>query len=140
VEASPAGGKPRANVHLSRVVLAEFAQLAPDRSATVTFESDTAARIALAGPGIFGNSVEVAVETQRPDLPTELGWVEDPQAKIGELLAAVKKGPRRFEVTLPAPRGSKPMRLVVREHEELPTDPDGHKTGRRLVFAEVFPL
>lgn len=141
VETPPAAdGKPRANVHLSRVVLAEFAQLAPDRSATVTFESDTGVRVAIAGTGIFGNSVEVAVETQRPDLPTELGWVEDGQAKIGELLAAVKKGPRRFDVTLPAPRGSKPMRLVIREYEELPTDPAGKTMERRLVYAEVLPL
>jgi hypothetical protein len=141
VETPPSGGEPRANVHLSRVVLTEFAQLAPDRSATVTFESNTQARLSIAGTGVFRNVVEVAVESQRPDLPTELGWVAEAGAKVEELHTATRRGAaRRFTVTLPARRGSKPMRLVIREHEELPTDPAGRKMERRLVYAEVFPL
>jgi hypothetical protein len=141
VETPASGGKPIANVHLSRVVLAEFAQLAPNRSATVTFDSDTELRVAVAGTGVFGNVVEITVESQRPDLPTDLGWVLEDKAKVGELRTAGRRGlARRFTVTLPVPRGAKPLRLVIREHEELPTDPAGKTMERRLVYAEVLPL
>jgi hypothetical protein len=122
-------------------VLAEFAQLAPNRSATVTFDSDTELRVAVAGTGVFGNVVEITVESQRPDLPTDLGWVLEDKAKVGELRTAGRRGlARRFTVTLPVPRGAKPLRLVIREHEELPTDPAGKTMERRLVYAEVLPL
>jgi hypothetical protein len=142
VEVPAARNQPLQNVHLSRVVLAEFTQLTPDRTATVTTESDTRLAVAVAGVGVHGNTVDVRVETQRHDLPTDLGWVPAQNARVDELLTAVARGPRRFEVTLPAPRGSMPLRLVIREYEEYPSSFEGkEKTlSRRLVYAEVFEL
>jgi hypothetical protein len=141
VEVPARRGQTPRNVHLSRVVLADFAQLAPDRSATVTFESPTQLGVSVVGVGANLNRVEVAVETQRPDVPTELGWIRAAGATVQQLQFASPHGPRLFQVTLPPRQGATPpLRLVVREFEELASSPDGQQGGRRLVYAEVFPL
>lgn len=142
VEVPAARNQPLRNVHLSRVVLADFAQLTPDRTVTITTESDTTLRVAVAGVGVQVNVVDVQVETQRHDLPTDLGWVPAENARVDPLRTAARRGPRRFAVTLPAPRGSMPLRLVIREFEEYPSSFEGkEKTlSRRLVYAEVFTL
>jgi len=63
------------NAHLSRVVLADFAQLAPDRTASIVFDKKNLKEIevAVSGPGYkssaagrMGNQLEVTVETQSP--------------------------------------------------------------------------
>jgi hypothetical protein len=134
------GSSPR-NVHLSRVVLAEFIQLAPNRSATISFVSPTVVLASVAGVGITQNLVDVAVETRRPDLPGELGWTAAAGATVKKLLSANPNIPPRFEVTLPAPHGGRtPFRLVLREFERLPTDMAGEQFERRLVYAETFVL
>jgi hypothetical protein len=141
VERRARGGQPVRNVHLSRVVLAEFVQLAPHRTATVTFTSPTVVMASVAGAGIQHNVVEVGVEARRPDVPGELGWAPAPNAQVKQIFSASPKVPPRFEVTLPGPRGRRtPWRLVLREYEELPTEMGEEKLGRRLVYAETFSL
>lgn len=142
VEVPATARTPLRNVHLSRVVLADFAQLAPNRTATVAFDSDPRKlTVSVVGVGVQHNAIEVDVEAQREDLPTELGWVAAEGAHVQPLISASPKAPKRFSVTLPsARRGPPPLRLVVREYEELPSSFDGDQEGRRLVYAEVFPL
>jgi hypothetical protein len=141
VEIPAKTGQPLQNVHLSRVVLADFVQLAPDRSATIAFESETKLTVSVVGVGVQFNAVDVRVETLRTDVPTDLGWITAPGATVDPLISASPKAPKRFAVSLPAPAGGPmPLRLVIREFEVLPTSFDGKQEAERLVYAEVFPL
>jgi hypothetical protein len=129
-------------VELSHIVLADFVQLAPDRSASVTFTSDPNRAIV----GVTGNSyahsadgktfgrVEVTVETRDPAIPGELGWQEAgaPQVLIP---MALSTGSTQWSgtVTLSAPRGHAVQRLVVREYDNLPG-------GARLTYTDVLAI
>ena len=158
-----------ADVHLSRVVLADFAQVAPDRSVTVQSQlgSDTAEIEAFGlsysevhsapddpehteGP----SSMDVTVET-RGDIPGELGWepagaaqpLSDEQLVGFPPFVVFPQGTTRWHgrVALPAPRGSQPMRLVVREYEELQQrQGEGgeftFQAAKRVVFEDVIEL
>jgi hypothetical protein len=185
------------DVKLSRVVVADFAQLAPDRTVSVATLSETELSVAVSGVGYResaaeahggvmdlepegdqgpagdqqqpsaaqrarvgaaartsipvsgGSSVEVSVET-RPAGGGELGWVLVPDS-TAVLQASAGLGMRRTwsgKVTLPAPRGSKPFRLVIRESEWFIVDGPSVVTGsavlrqaaRRLVFAETLEV
>ena len=44
------------------------------------------------------------------------------------------------EVKLPVPRGTAPLRLVLREYEQYPADPPGAPPARRLVYADKVDL
>ncbi|MFQ6098291.1 MAG: hypothetical protein ACE5O2_11255, partial [Armatimonadota bacterium] len=75
---------PNADVKLSRVVLADFAQLAPDRSVAVSFDaadrkvvnvSLTGVTYRASGAGRGPSVAEVGVETRRPGVEDDLGWV-----------------------------------------------------------------
>jgi hypothetical protein len=139
VEAGGRGGAPLKNVHLSRVVLADFMQLLPARIASVGFGSPLV--VSLKGVGVHRNEVTVRVEAQQPDLLTDLGWRPLPGTAVQPVTPA-KPDPllRRWMVTLPPGRLASPRRLVIREHELIPTDRDGKVQGRRLVYAETFNL
>jgi hypothetical protein len=43
-------------------------------------------------------------------------------------------------LTLPAPRGSRPFRLLIEEFETYPVDVGGGKTQTRLVYADTMQL
>lgn len=151
------------DAHLSRVVLADFIQLAPDRNAVVAFDpSDRRLlKVSVSGVGYTGSAagkfgeMEVSVEVQRDDVADEdLGWtpVEKGtfQLQASPPLAGgtglVWSGP----VTLPGPRGEKPYRLLLKEYERFiadgtaasptPTIAALPNTQRRLVYAEVLRL
>jgi hypothetical protein len=96
-----------------------------------------------------GSTVEVSVET-RPAGGSDLGWVLVPDATF-RLQGGAQLGARRTwsgRVTLPAARGTKPFRLVIREHELFLVDADSEMktvmvsrpTAHRLVFAETLEL
>ena len=162
-----------AGAELSPVVVADFAQLPADRTATVV-PGEGAVRVTVAGvigtnvmtpaadtaegaPLDLGWSRRVTVTVQRrnPDIPGDLGW--DPAADPVELTATragdgvVWSG----EVSLPAgetqPQPGQ-LRLLVTEHERLPTDADPDDPavvevirGRvalrdRIVYADILPL
>ncbi|GAB3765000.1 hypothetical protein [Microlunatus parietis] len=129
-------------VELSTVALAQFAQLNPDRTLTVTGPA-TASQLAVtvAGGRAYAPKsgytkparVEALVQTANPALSGELAWTT-----VGNpipLTAGGSPGTWSGNVTLPAPRGSQPFRLVIKEFEvpELGDD-------RRLVYADTVQL
>ncbi len=149
------------NAHLSRVVRAEFVQLAPDRLATVsTHPSKPNVRIvAVAGfvhhgslAGHVANEVEVSVERNTSASDDALAWKPVPAAAIRlDRIDATTPGVWTGEVALPGDNGR--YRLVVREYELfLADDRDGvvykasntsynqFKQERRLVYADVIDI
>jgi hypothetical protein len=122
------------DAHLSRVVLADFAQLAPDRLATVIFDPDRpkVCAVTVCGPGYSKSGVgngasqmEVTLETRVPGVQDEtLGWV--PVSSIAYPLNLTDATPDVYTwsggVTLPTDRGSKRYRLVIREYEKFVAD------------------
>ena len=151
------------HAHLSRVVMADFAQLTPDRVASVTPTSATQVNVqvggssyvhttgktdnsTLAGPGI----VEVSLEDEDPTVADpDLRW--KPLA-IGAGPYALVAGGGPNGTTIWSGQLSRPAnsrcRLVIREFEQLPVDgivnvitnPSGAAIGRRLVYAETLVL
>lgn len=143
------------DAHLSRVVLADFAQVAPNRTVSVAFASSPIDLIVtLARPGYErsagvrdGAIVEVTVEQRIEGRPGDLGWAPVTDGvfplEIPELrrdATPVWTGP----VVLPEPRRSRPFRLVIREYEQhlfMETDrTTENKTVRRLVYADILEL
>lgn len=141
---------------LSQVALADFAQLTPDRSASLTVDpaDPRAARLVVAGlapDGPTESFLTATVETRRADIGSDLGWqvatpgevrvVEDspPPGQPGSVLYSATI---RFAAR-PAP-GT--FRLVVREFEVLRIDPpptalsDKPEFGTRLVYASILPF
>ncbi|HZT97255.1 MAG TPA: hypothetical protein VFB34_10520 [Chloroflexota bacterium] len=124
-------------VHLSRVVMTDFVQLAPNRIAEVITHSTSDPRfvkVAVAGvvgqpgsssppPGTGGTVMELTLEQQAPGIMAssgELSWVPVPNADY--TLIASKPGNTDITVwstsfDLPHPAGSVPYRLIVREYE-----------------------
>jgi hypothetical protein len=151
------------DLELSPIAVADFMQLSPDRSASVTFGSDpTTVNVAVTAPTVVEGlaigartAVACAVETTQQPEPTELDWTPvapaSPLAVDGELYldqsyAAGSYGTSTGQVTLPAARGQQQMRLVIHEYELYPVDPTDRSLqidwlkGRRLIYTDVIPL
>jgi hypothetical protein len=146
-----------ADAKISRVVLADFAQLTPDRTATVTFDPyhPRTLRVAVSGvaprgpgprPGLPPTLVRVRVQQRDDDLPGDLGW-EDAPAAVASVSTAPTPAPGGPDLALwtgtvafaadPAPGR---FRLVIEEFEQFAGDAPRGATARRLVYAEIFPL
>jgi hypothetical protein len=133
-----------ADAHLSRVVLADFAQLLPDRAASITFDplDPTALELAVTGltyqgPGTA--SMTVTVQMQPAGGGGDLAWVPMPSVA---LQPSTFGGPDTLwtaAITLPAPRGSRPFRLLIEEFETFATDVAGDQQTR-LVYADILNL
>lgn len=149
--------------HLSRVVLADFVQLAPDRTATVVFDTLDPERRKLkatvSGPaysashaGQSTSEVEVSVEKRSSVADEALCWI--PASKDAFALQPVPGSNSTTvwsgDVTLPESLSSGSFRLVIREYERFRVE--GGKsldldnitwvsnTERRLVYADVLEL
>ncbi len=153
--------------HLSKVVTADFIQLAPDRTVSLAFNRSNLREMNLtvsgasyvqaaagSGPGI----IEVALETQNPAMPEELGWSEVPNTAVtlrAQRVAGAEPGNFLWAGKLALPTGIqlKAYRVAVREYETFVSDEMDRsatrpattaalplKRVRRLVFAETFPL
>jgi hypothetical protein len=121
--------------------MADFAQLAPDRNASVVFgpgAADVQVRVggnayAVTPDGQTHDRVDVTVEWHTPGVPGDLGWVAvgDPHLLSPQVLDG---GQIQWtgSVTPPGPRGSQPFRLVVREHDVLAGG------VRRLTYTDVL--
>jgi hypothetical protein len=151
-----------AGVHLSRVALADFIQLAPGRAVsvtpaagapsvrnvTVTGKTYRQSRSGLGKDGTDlteggGTTVRVTVESR--DAPSkfvardaggELDW------GAGETVTLARSADGQSwagPVTLPANPGAKQLRLVIRETEAL-IDSSGNVRLERLVYADVVRL
>ena len=108
--------------HLSPVVLADFAQLVPNRTASVVNNPKDANQVLVTVAGVPGTAgsqrqtiIEVEVEEANPAVGDELGWT--PIESRGPItLPRVNAQQWTGSVTLPAPTG-KQYRLVIKEFE-----------------------
>jgi hypothetical protein len=154
---------------LSRVVLADFAQLTPQRALTVTADPYTPGilQVTVSGPAPTGpvltsplgvsedpTTIRVTIQRHAAGLDTDLGWETAPGMTVTtEPGDAVDPAPPAFILWHGAVRfadpGPEPHRLLVEEFEtylvdvgELNPDIDVRpvRTGRRLVYAETVPL
>jgi hypothetical protein len=154
--------------HLSKVILVDFAQLAPDRTlslvrlpnsvrVTVSGHTYSSGPWAAALGTQAGSQVEVSLERYDTAIGTNLGWVSVPNA------TTVRDNPPGppvlFSGTLDLPppqQGQAPQlpsryRVVVKEYETLPADttqpelaimnePWPRAPTKRLVYAEQIEL
>lgn len=147
---------------ISRVVLTDFMQLLPDRTARVTFSEDKKTLTvevtgvqptetyvsqnkpkADEGSGPLKNFIEVSVEVRNPDIKDEnLCWMPAPDATIKAHRLIIPPLPLwRGNITLPEPAGSKKHRVVIKEFEvyyEDKPEPAGRFEGRRLANRLVY--
>jgi hypothetical protein len=131
------------DAHLSRVVLADFVQLLPDRSASITFDpiDTTSLEVAITGKTYHGPglaTLTATLETQ-PIGGGDAAWVP---IQVTSLTRFQWFGPATLwtaQITLPAPRGSRPFRLVIEEFETLARDASGGQV-KRLVYADVLSI
>ena len=143
-------------VELSHVVLADFAQLSPDRSAALTVDpaDPRSARLVVAGLSPSGPTkslVTTTVEARRKDVNTDLGWqvaapadvqvIED-QPAPSQPDAILHAATIRFAAR-PQPGA---FRIVIREFELIEIDAppellsDKPEYGSRLVYASILPF
>ncbi|PWT85161.1 MAG: hypothetical protein C5B56_14465 [Proteobacteria bacterium] len=143
------------DVELSPIALADFVQLAPDRSAVLSIDpSDSRnARLfvgGLAPVGPIASSLEISVEKRSGKISSDLDWAPAPAAEVtvtedapppSEPSAVLWSGSIRF-AKAPAP-GS--YRVVIREFENIAVDAasqvitDPPAVGQRLVYASIVP-
>lgn len=150
------------DTHLSRVVMADIVQLAPDRVASVFFDEldDTLVGVTLSGPthtktaaqgGSDPGSARVIVEQHQPGFDGGLAW--QPVGDAIELTATVLNGTGQWtgEVQLPGPRAPGMWRLIVEQYELLAAEPfeKGNQQNPfitipiptpRLVHTDIIPL
>jgi hypothetical protein len=147
---------------ISRVVLADFAQLTPDRCALVTSDqyhprrlSVVVSGVAPRGPaprrGVPPTHITVRVQERDRSLASDLGWADAP-AGVARV-DATHDGPVQFMADLAMWSGSiefarspEPgrFRILVEEREHIPGKPTHLRRGEeppgRLVYAEAFAV
>jgi hypothetical protein len=135
------------NAHLSRVVLADFAQLAPNRTASIVFKDPTHLTISVSGPigsrKLDRNEIEVSVEERNPQIEGDLGWVPTKEKPIRQSTHQQGAGVIWIgEITLPKRRGSQRFRLVIKEYELYyeGIEEDPKKKKERLVYADALEI
>ena len=143
-------------VELSHVVLADFAQLAPDRSAALTVDpaDPRHARIVVAGAAPGGPTtsyITASVEARIPHVAGDLGWEAAAPADVTvteDSPAPAQPESVLFAATVNFARRPPPgqFRLVIREFEVLQIDSplagisDKPDYGARLVYASILPF
>jgi hypothetical protein len=149
------------HAELSRIVLAEFIQLAPGRMVWLARAPENPGRLAItvSGAGYRGNAsfpcasqVEVRLERFLAAAEGGLGWVPASLDPVSLLDAQVIAGRTVWTgaVQLPADRPGARFRLVVEEYEyflgdvpefsAVPDRPFGTGKDRRLVYADAVEL
>ena len=138
-----------AGVELSHVVLADYAQLAPDRSAALTLDPATPAkaRLGVAGLAPQGPSssvITVAVERRVAGVVSDLGWA--PAAVADVAVAEDAPAPSQpasvlwsGTITFAAIPEPGQFRVVVRESEVITSAAPG-RSGARLIYAAILPF
>ncbi len=136
--ASPLRGDSRGSA--PTVVLA----LAPRRTLQIT-RSPTAIQVSLTG--LTPTAPQPRVDVHLEELPTQAGHPEatavDPALNIGWRRLATISGAIGEQLTVPLPASVQPLRIVVREVENLtfdaPSDAE-HELRDRVPFLDVIPL
>lgn len=148
------------NVHLSPVVLADFAQLAPNRSTVVTYDPYNPNRIHVSLAGFTyqdvkgqnltdSSRIEITVEIRSSEHRSELDWEDAGLTPVqqtglsGELLwGGYIDSPEAWQDHSPGQ-----YRIVIREYEQFLTyDPNDTAASpaliptSRLVYADIIPL
>jgi hypothetical protein len=144
---------------ISKIVLADFAQVAPDRHLSLSWNGDTQVRAVLHGRApVWPTAPRAAFRVQKTTVPPgidadELDWEHDSgpapvvDAAVFDTLIeptdADGDGDVEWEaaVDLPAPRNSRRMRLEVAEYERLNTDEEIHNGAvTRITYVAHIPL
>jgi len=129
--------------HLSKVVQADFIQLAPNRMATITFDPDDKRSITITVSGAaprasaaFSEPNKIEVTVEKRDKTRESGWV--PESSV--ILTA--SGDDAVTTWTKNARISKKdrdkFRVVIREYEKFKSD--SSDSVDRLVYADVIEL
>ena len=153
------------NAHLSRVVLADYAQLTPDRTLVVTRKAAGKLSVAVKGIGVYSDTwlrngtseIEASIERQRTGASDELAWlpVSNNTVVLKPSQSTALMTTWAGEVSLPQSSGK--YRLIVKEYERYAVDkpfsdagtekPEGvvfskptPATDRRLVYADTLEL
>lgn len=139
---------------LSRVVLADYAQVAPDRSVVITYDlyNPDLLNVVVAGityrtpstPSDISRTVEISIESRREEIGGDLGW----EAAIGASVipdAGEASGDLLWKGRAQLPSGhaeDQKFRLVIKEYEQLfkGYEVDPTEIAKRLVFAEIIEL
>jgi hypothetical protein len=132
------------DAHLSRVILAEFIQLVPGRSASITFDPIDTASLLLAVTGITFDAPDAAVmvatvQTQSLGGEGEQAWIPVEAFRMQPDQTVGSDTLWMAQITLPAPRGSRPFRILIEEFEVYATGGDPEQQTR-LVYADTLDL
>lgn len=135
---------------VSPIVMADFAQLLPDRTTNIHVSNDMKSlTVQVSGPepvetyvsSVKGNLTEISVEMRNPNnIDPDLGWAPAPNIKVTGSKSLVGW---TGTVTMPAPFVAGKYRVVVKEFESHYQDgagPDGQVVGSRLVYADAINL
>jgi hypothetical protein len=129
---------------ISSVVVCDFAQLAPDRSLTVTRAGDDVS-LTLRGRGPAPDShpqvVRFELQSSEIDPPDELDWEPFGDA-IEPVLGTPDGDELQWTETLRLPPGEFPLRVTVSEYEAFWADPGVGEQGllTRIVHAQAVRL
>jgi hypothetical protein len=138
-----------AGVELSHIVLADFAQLAPDRSASLALDpaSTAQARLVVGGlapDGPARSAVSVTVEARVAGIGSDLGWTPAPAASVA--VSEDAPAPSQPEsvlwsgtISFATPPRPGDFRVVVREFEQI-SSASSDTPGGRLVYAAILPF
>ncbi len=172
VRLSVARYQPRSlpGLHLSPVVRCDFAQLPPQRMATLSRPDDRHARIVVTGPiGVPGGLTPVGIdapsflqqlassrtmrarlERRIPEIPTDLGWESVSSTTLPVLGIDGTEVSWAGMLDLPVDLGpSRPgrsgdWRVTLEEEERLPADsdlsPPVFRSEARVIYADHLPL
>lgn len=135
--------------HLSPIVLADFVQLTPTRSATITFvpKKDEIVAVTVKGFGYRdssvgdrGSEVEVAVERRDKDAATGWNFVPGKVFRLRRIEPGADGTETSWtgEIDLGDDRKSGRFRLVIREYERFYAD--SSLQDRRVVYADALEL
>jgi len=137
---------PPQDLRISPIILADFIQLAPDRTATITFNGKRKFILTINGPigkGHEGyNSFEIHLEKlDLNKLHAGLGWENVPFAHTPRLNSPQEGILWSGIYELPEDR-SQSYRLIIEEYEIHSTQWNEKEavTSKRLVYADIIPL
>jgi hypothetical protein len=124
-------------LNMSSLAIADIAQLAPNRKASMTIHSDSnQVDVEVTGNFIDTNVVKVSLEARRDFVPDEsIGWTK---TSITDRRMSVEGNgvQKHWRATLPLTDVPPVYRLVIKEYETIESDESS--TTERLVYADTF--
>jgi hypothetical protein len=137
-------------VSLSRVVLAQYMQLAPNRSASLVVNASASAlTVTVTGPTYFEiadqqgvGELRATLQERDTQIGNELGWNNLQQVTVGGSLG--KEGVATWTATLKLPARPTPgrFRVLLEQFEILPTDGTATVpvTQPRITYTDIVPV